>query len=301
MGRLERQNRTGDRRRRAASGGRSRWSWRARARRSALNYQSNEAKAQEVADEIAKFGGTCVLAKADVADPQGGTRDGQAGRRQFGHLDILVNNAGITRDKMLAQDDRRGLAGGDPDQPQRGVLLHLGRHPDHDRAELRADHQHQLDERPGRRFGQANYSASKGGIIAFTRTAALELAKSNITVNVVAPGFTETDMFAKVPAERADPDQGQDPAGPLRPAGGDRQGGDLPGRRRRLHHRAADQRQRRRVHVTSAWPGRYGSARQIRAAQLSLPASIFSAAHAAEPPCRIHTDKSERNSDEPEN
>ena len=48
--------------------------------------------------------------------------------------------------------------------------------------------------------GQANYSASKGGIIAFTRTAALELAKSDITVNAVAPGFTETDMFAKVPA-----------------------------------------------------------------------------------------------------
>ena len=49
-------------------------------------------------------------------------------------------------------------------------------------------------------FGQANYSASKGGIIAFTKTAALELAKCDITVNVVAPGFTETDMFAKVPA-----------------------------------------------------------------------------------------------------
>jgi acetoacetyl-CoA reductase/3-oxoacyl-[acyl-carrier protein] reductase len=48
-------------------------------------------------------------------------------------------------------------------------------------------------------FGQANYGASKGGIIAFTKTAALELAKFNITVNVVAPGFTLTDMFAKVP------------------------------------------------------------------------------------------------------
>ena len=45
-------------------------------------------------------------------------------------------------------------------------------------------------------FGQANYSASKGGIIAFSRTAALELARYGITVNVIAPGFTETDMFA---------------------------------------------------------------------------------------------------------
>ena len=50
-----------------------------------------------------------------------------------------------------------------------------------------------------RAFGQANYSASKGGIIAFTRTAALELAEFGITVNSVAPGFTETDMFAEVP------------------------------------------------------------------------------------------------------
>jgi acetoacetyl-CoA reductase/3-oxoacyl-[acyl-carrier protein] reductase len=50
-------------------------------------------------------------------------------------------------------------------------------------------------------FGQANYSASKGGIIAFTKTAALELARSGITVNVVAPGFTLTDMLSKVPED----------------------------------------------------------------------------------------------------
>jgi acetoacetyl-CoA reductase/3-oxoacyl-[acyl-carrier protein] reductase len=50
-------------------------------------------------------------------------------------------------------------------------------------------------------FGQANYGASKGGIIAFTKTCALELAKFGITVNVVAPGFTMTDMLAKVPED----------------------------------------------------------------------------------------------------
>ena len=50
-------------------------------------------------------------------------------------------------------------------------------------------------------IGQANYSASKGGIIAFTRTAAMELARSGITVNSVSPGYTDTDMFAKVPQE----------------------------------------------------------------------------------------------------
>jgi NAD(P)-dependent dehydrogenase (short-subunit alcohol dehydrogenase family) len=50
-------------------------------------------------------------------------------------------------------------------------------------------------------FGQANYAASKGGIIAFTKTAALELAKYNVTCNALAPGFTETSMLAKVPEQ----------------------------------------------------------------------------------------------------
>jgi acetoacetyl-CoA reductase/3-oxoacyl-[acyl-carrier protein] reductase len=48
-------------------------------------------------------------------------------------------------------------------------------------------------------FGQANYAASKGGIIAFTKTAAMEVARNNITVNSLAPGFTLTDMLSKVP------------------------------------------------------------------------------------------------------
>jgi len=50
-------------------------------------------------------------------------------------------------------------------------------------------------------FGQANYAASKGGIIAFTKTAAMELAKYNVTCNALAPGFTETGMLAKVPEQ----------------------------------------------------------------------------------------------------
>ena len=50
-------------------------------------------------------------------------------------------------------------------------------------------------------FGQGNYSASKGGMIAFTKTSALELARYNITVNAIAPGFTETEMFGKVSSE----------------------------------------------------------------------------------------------------
>ena len=62
-------------------------------------------------------------------------------------------------------------------------------------------------------FGQANYGASKGGVMAFTKTAALELAKFNITVNVVNPGFTVTDMLSKVPTNIQDQIKGKIPEG----------------------------------------------------------------------------------------
>ena len=137
MGRLDRQNGTGDRciaRNRTGDrlgigpGG----------RRVALNYQSNDAKAQEVADEIAKVGGVAMLVKANLADPQEARAMVKQVAEQFGQLDVLVNNAGITRDTLAPQDDRRGMGGGHPDQPQRLFLLHLGRHSDHDRAEATA-------------------------------------------------------------------------------------------------------------------------------------------------------------------
>jgi acetoacetyl-CoA reductase/3-oxoacyl-[acyl-carrier protein] reductase len=166
----------------------------------ALNYQSSDAKAQEVVDEVASFGGTCVLAKANLADPQEARAMVKRVADQFTHLDVLVNNAGITRDKLLTRmTDEDWLeviqtnlnavffctSAAIPIMTAQsyGRIINIG----------------SMNGQIGA-VGQANYSASKGGIIAFTRTAALELAKSNITVNVVAPGFTETDMFAKVPA-----------------------------------------------------------------------------------------------------
>jgi len=167
----------------------------------ALNYQSSDAKAQEVVDEVAKLGGTCVLAKANLADPKEARAMVQRVAEQFTHLDVLVNNAGITRDKMLTKmTDEDWLeviqtnlnavffctSAAIPIMAAQsyGRIINIGSM----NGQVAA-------------AGQANYSASKGGIIAFTRTAALELSKSNITVNVVAPGFTETDMFAKVPAQ----------------------------------------------------------------------------------------------------
>jgi acetoacetyl-CoA reductase/3-oxoacyl-[acyl-carrier protein] reductase len=118
---------------------------------------------------------------------------------QFGQLDILVNNAGITRDKTL-----RKMTDEDWDAV---ITTNLGSVYYTTSAAMPI----MIAQNYGRiinissyvgqagNFGQANYGASKGGIIAFTKTAALELAKYNITVNSLAPGFTLTDMLAKVP------------------------------------------------------------------------------------------------------
>jgi len=166
----------------------------------AVNYQSNEAKAKEVADEIKKLGGTCLLVKANLADPKEARAMVQRVAEEFTHLDILVNNAGITRDKLLPKmTDEDWL---EVIQTNLNAMFFCTS------AVIpfmtaqsfgRIVNISSMNGQTGA-IGQANYSASKGGIIAFTRTAALELAHSGITVNTVAPGFTETDMFAKVPA-----------------------------------------------------------------------------------------------------
>src|SRR5215469_16817699 len=71
--------------------------------RVAVNYSSNDAAAKEVADEIGKLGGKCLLMKANLADPKEVRAMVKRVADQFGHLDILVNNAGITRDKQIGK------------------------------------------------------------------------------------------------------------------------------------------------------------------------------------------------------
>jgi acetoacetyl-CoA reductase/3-oxoacyl-[acyl-carrier protein] reductase len=169
--------------------------------RVAVNYQNNDAKANEVIDEIAKFGGAAMLAKGNLADPKEARAMVRTVAQEFRHLDILVNNAGITRDAMLRKmTDENWL---EVIQTNLNACFYC----------TSAAIPIMTDQSYGRivnissmngqvpAVGQANYSASKGGIIAFTRTAAMELARSGITVNTVSPGYTETDMFAKVPAE----------------------------------------------------------------------------------------------------
>ncbi|MBP1466380.1 3-oxoacyl-ACP reductase FabG [Candidatus Chloroploca sp. M-50] len=167
----------------------------------AINFQNSQARAEEVAEEIRSFGGECMLDQADVAHPEEAREMVKRVVDTWGRIDVLVNNAGITRDKSIRKmTDQDWL---EVIQTNLNAVFFC----------TTAAMQPMIEQKFGRiinissmngqtaAFGQANYGASKGGIIAFTKTAALELAKFNITVNAIAPGFTLTDMLSKVPED----------------------------------------------------------------------------------------------------
>ena len=165
----------------------------------AINYHSSEADAKSLAEELGKAGRRTLLFKGDVADRAAWNAMMNEIKSTWGRLDILVNNAGITRDKTLRKmtdEDWLAVLNTNLNACYFGVSAVMPM---------------MIEQKYGRiinissfvgqagNFGQANYSASKGGIIAFTKTAALELARYNVTCNALAPGFTETDMLSKVP------------------------------------------------------------------------------------------------------
>jgi len=165
----------------------------------AIHYRSGADEAQALVDELQTEGVTTLLVQGDVSERRVWTAMISSVEESWGRLDILVNNAGITRDRTLRKMT-------DEDWSE---VIHTNLTACYNG--LTAAMPMMIRQNYGRiinissyvgqagNFGQANYAASKGGIIAFTKTAALELAKHNITVNSLAPGFTQTDMLAKVP------------------------------------------------------------------------------------------------------
>jgi 3-oxoacyl-[acyl-carrier protein] reductase len=148
----------------------------------------NLADAQSVADSI---GGAAVL-ECDVGDDEQVAATMQKVKQGFGGLDILVNNAGILRDRSLAK-----MSHDEWDSVLRVNLTGTFNCLHHATPILRREGRVvNLSSVSGMLgfFGQANYAASKAGIIALTKTAARELARQQITVNAVAPGFIDTDM-----------------------------------------------------------------------------------------------------------
>jgi NAD(P)-dependent dehydrogenase (short-subunit alcohol dehydrogenase family) len=165
----------------------------------AINYSSNESKAKGVAEEINNLGGTAILCKANIGNSKEARAMVETVAKEFNHLDILVNNAGITRDSLLTKmTDEQWVQVIETNLNGCfyciSAAIPIMTAQSYGRIVNISSVNGQVAA-----MGQANYSASKGGLIAFTRTAALELAKFGVTVNVVAPGYTETDMIETVP------------------------------------------------------------------------------------------------------
>ncbi|RMF42231.1 MAG: 3-oxoacyl-[acyl-carrier-protein] reductase [Anaerolineae bacterium] len=166
-----------------------------------VNYHRSAEAAEEVAAEIRSNGGTAEVFQADVSDFQQAQALVKFTIETLGGLHILVNNAGITRDKLIMM-----MREEDWDVVQNTNLKSTF---NCTKAAIR----HMMRKRYGRIInissvagqmgnpGQTNYSASKAGQIGFTKALAREVAVRNITVNAIAAGYIETDIWANVSEE----------------------------------------------------------------------------------------------------
>lgn len=166
----------------------------------AVNYAGNEAAALETVNACTALGVNAFALRADVADAAACDSMMKEVLSKFGRLDILVNNAGITRDGLLLQMK----------EPEWDAVLDTNLKGAYHC--MKAAYRPMMKQRYGRivnlssivglrgNAGQANYAASKAGLIGLSKSIAKELAGRNVTVNVVAPGFISTDMTDALPA-----------------------------------------------------------------------------------------------------
>lgn len=166
-----------------------------------VNYNGSKEAAEAVVETITAAGGQAEIWQCSVADFVAVEEMIKSIYKKFGHIDVLVNNAGITKDGLLM-----GMSESDFDSVidvnLKGTF-----------NMMRFVSRQMLRQRCGRiismasvvgiagNAGQANYAASKAGIIGMTKSAARELASRGVTVNAVAPGFIETEMTAVLSEE----------------------------------------------------------------------------------------------------
>jgi 3-oxoacyl-[acyl-carrier protein] reductase len=166
-----------------------------------VNYNKSPEAAEEVVKQIQAAGGKAAAFQADVSDFKQAEALVKFSIDNFGGLDILINNAGITRDQLIMMM---------PEADWDAVIdTNLKSTFNCSKAAVK----HMMRKRTGRIVsiasvagqmgnpGQTNYSASKGGQIAFTKALAREVAARNITVNAIAPGFVDTEILNDMPPE----------------------------------------------------------------------------------------------------
>ena len=166
-----------------------------------VNYASSSNAADELVAQIISGGGEAIAIAADVSKPEQIDALVKTVMDRWGRIDVLVNNAGITRDTVMLRmklEDWQAVI----DTNLTGVF-----------SCTRAVSKIMLKQKSGRIIniasvagqignpGQASYSASKAGVLGFTRTVAKELSSRGITVNAVAPGFIATDMTTDLKTE----------------------------------------------------------------------------------------------------
>ncbi len=161
-----------------------------------INYVSSKTNVEELKSEFESKGVKTLIMQADVTDKEAIDEVVKKAIEEFGSIDVLVNNAGITRDNLLMRMSEEEF--------DKVIEINLkGTY-----IVTKAVTKYMMKKRKGSiinlssvvgvagNAGQCNYSASKAGIIGFTKSVAKELASRNIRSNAVAPGFIETDMTA---------------------------------------------------------------------------------------------------------